>query len=276
MAISPRETEALSSFSARAAEERRRADAFEALAAKELARLLYLECGEDAEPSLLRERLAEEAGRLGLPVGLCAVELVGFFGSARALLPETPMPFPQKPRVCYVKSGNTAEAAERSGITADWFYAENFGEAASRTEDGEREACLLPIMNEDRHPMVGILRLAEEYGLYRAAVLRMATETQSGSYALYTGRLYDMPGADTLELSLLADAREVGGFEEIARRFSCRCLPLFDENGQQSDGGCLCRLRLQGEKDGLYAASAAIALTKDCAIVGIWKETDVY
>lgn len=198
--------------------------AYEALLYEECARLLAFECrgksleeAQDAFEALLEElsplpqphlsaiafakAMKEKFGALPMPAE--------FSESAEG--PEnsgTPERARKKPRICYVKNRFLQRVVDLSGIDADWFYTEDFKSACEETEQGEREGCLLPYLDEEGKPMPGIVRLISEHGLKKCRLFLPEKEDWAPGCLLLASSLSARRSAAVLEIELFPESEE--------------------------------------------------------------------
>ena len=182
--------------------------------------------------------------------------------------------------ICFVKNRFSEEALPLLEKETTLYYAESFEEACALTAEGRRDGCLLPFMGEDRLPLQGILRLIDEYDLKKHRSFLIDNGSQNTLYLLLTGRLYENPAAECLELLCEGSRKEIEGLLALCDPLGLKAslpAPLSGRSTPSASNETLfCRFTLEGRQDALllFANSARLCLARSL-VTGLYDRVEL-
>lgn len=207
--MTEREKDALRALHEKAENAGKKAKIYENYAAKELARVLFplyrANVDEEAFSEAFKEAISSCGVRNPFLVALAIAKIfeekkIPFFYREEFL-----SAYPKKMRTLLVKSRFSEEALEKSGLSGEFYYAEDFEECCEAVADRQKTGCFLPFLDSTGQPMPGIARLVSENGLKKQEVFLLENEGQKAGYALFVKDLVADSLANHLEVSLFPE-----------------------------------------------------------------------
>ena len=158
--MTEREKTALKALHERAERSGKRAKIYENYAAKELARALFPLYSADSDEEAFSEAFREAVSSCGVrnPF-LAALAVAKVFEEKRTPLfyrEELHFTRPEKEKILLVKSRFSEEALEKSGLSGEFYYAEDFEECCEAVADRQKTGCFLPFSDSNGQPMPGL------------------------------------------------------------------------------------------------------------------------
>ena len=183
-------------------------------------------------------------------------------------------PVPKPAKICYVKNGFLQKIVDASEIDAEWFYADDFESACMQVSDGQKDACILPYLDDEGRPLPGISKLIGEYGLKKLTLFLPEDSLRFGGYLLLTGWLPTDRRAENLELQLFPESdlhlkQVLALFKSVTSGVSLPEPFWGRENGKTDALSCTLRLRLPFE-DLPKTLFAARLLVPDMSVTGCY------
>ena len=160
-----------------------------------------------------------------------------------------------------VKSRFSEEALEKSGLSGEFYYAEDFEECCEAVADRQKTGCFLPFSDSNGQPMPGIARLVSENGLKKQKVFLLENEGQKAGYALFVKDLTVDAQADHLEVGLYPEGMlSLSGLLELSEILglsaSLNVQPSEESTGKHKSW----QIVLQGETEKLKEALFSLGL----------------
>ena len=256
--MTEREKTALKALHERAERSGKRAKIYENYAAKELA-------SADSDEEAFSEAVREAVSSCGVrnPF-LAALAVAKVFEEKRTPLfyrEELHFTRPEKEKILLVKSRFSEEALEKSGLSGEFYYAEDFEECCEAVADRQKTGCFLPFSDSNGQPMPGIARLVSENGLKKQKVFLLENEGQKAGYALFVKDLTVDAQADHLEVGLYPEGMlSLSGLLELSEILglsaSLNVQPSEESTGKHKSW----QIVLQGETEKLKEALFSLGL----------------
>lgn len=186
---------------------------------------------------------------------------------------------PAKPKICLPDNSYAREAADASGLLAEFVYAGSFEDAADLAGSGETDGCLMPFLDENGREMQGLMRYVSANGLYKTAVFRIVNERQNCFYGLFTKKQTISDGAEYADVLLCPEnsgqiKEAVLLLDEMKIEHS---LPFSrGEQGKSAlNAETPCRLTLHGQMKELQMALIGLSLlVRETSVGGFYYEKE--
>lgn len=181
---------------------------------------------------------------------------------------------PKPAKICYVKNQFLQKIVDASGLAAEWFYADDFESACMQVSDGQKDACILPYLDDEGRPLPGISKLIGEYGLKKLTLFLPENNFRFGGYLLLTGWLPTDRKVENLELQLFPASdlhlkQVLALFKSVTPAVSLP-EPFWGRENEKTDAlSCTLRLRLPFE-DLPKTLFAARLLVPDMSVTGCY------
>lgn len=263
--MTEREKTALKALHERAERSGKRAKIYENYAAKELARALFPLYSADSDEEAFSEAFRDAVSSCGVRNPFfAALAVAKIFEEKRTPLfysEELHFTRPEKEKILLVKSRFSEEALEKSGLSGEFYYAEDFEECCEAVADRQKTGCFLPFSDSNGQPMPGIARLVSENGLKKQKVFLLENEGQKAGYALFVKDLTVDAQADHLEVGLYPEGTlSLSGLLELSEilgvSVSLNVQPSEESTGKHKSWQIL----LQGETEKLKEALFSLGL----------------
>ena len=187
-------------------------------------------------------------------------------------------PFPTD--LCYVKNRFTESLLPLLEDEAAIYYAEDFEDACKRVKSGQRQACLLPFMGEDRLPLQGISRMIDEFDLKKCRLFHVDDGEQDTVYFLLSSALRPPEDADSLELMTASSREMIEAVLSLCERQGLLCslpAPLRGSSDPAAKSDVhFCRFTLQGKREDLALFYGVLRLClPESALCGLYDEAEL-